>query len=68
MRNDEVHGKEAASIEQKRKERAAITVRELHKLEEQARPSDSNLFYQDVEATIKRVTAPTLEAFIAIKN
>ena len=40
----------------------------LHKLEEQARPSDSNLFYQDVEATIKLATATTLEAFIAMKT
>ena len=68
MRNEGVHGKEAAAIEQKRKERAAITVRELHNLEEQARPSDSNLFYQDVEATIERVPAATLEAFIAMKT
>ena len=68
MRNKEVHGKEAASIEQKRKERAAITVRELHKLEKQARPSDSILFYQDVEATIERVPTATLEAFIAMKT
>ena len=68
MRNDEVHGKEAASIEHKRKERAAITVRALHKLEEQARPSDSILFYQDMEATLKRVPAASLEAFIAMKT
>ena len=68
MRNKEVHGKEAASIEQKRKERAAITVRELHKLEEQSQPSVFILFYQDVEATIERVQATTLEAFIAIKT
>ena len=68
MRNDEVHGKEAASIEQKRKERAAITIRELHKLEEQSQPSDSILIYQDMEATIKRVPAATLEAFIATKT
>ena len=68
MRNKEVHGKEAAAIEQKRKERAAIIVRELHNLEEQARPSDSNLFYQDVEETIERVKASTLEAFIAMKT
>ena len=68
MRNEEVHGKEAAAIEQKRKERAAIIVRKLHKLEEQARPSDSILFYQDVEATIERVPAATLEAFIAMKT
>ena len=44
MRNDKVHGKEAASIEQKRKEKAAITVRALHKLEERARTSNSNFF------------------------
>jgi len=40
MRNEEVHGKEEATIQQKRKEKAAVTVRALHKLEEQARPSD----------------------------
>ena len=68
LRNDEVHGKEEAAIEHKRKERAAMTVRELHKLEEHARPSDSNLFYSDVEETIERVTASTLEAFIAMKT
>ena len=68
MRNEEVHGKEEATIQQKRKEKAAITVRALHKLEEQARPSDSILFYQDVEATIERVPATTLEAFIAMKT
>ena len=68
MRNKEVHGKETASIEQKRKERAAITVQELHKLEEQSRPSDSILFYQDVKATIEQVPAATLEAFIAMKT
>ena len=68
MRNDKVHGKEAAIIEQKRKEKVAITVRVLHKLEEQARPSNSNLFYQDVKETIKRVPAATLEAFISMKT
>mmetsp|Transcript_18530 Transcript_18530/g.20387 ORF Transcript_18530/g.20387 Transcript_18530/m.20387 type:complete len:161 (+) Transcript_18530:85-567(+) len=68
MRNEEVHGKEAAAIEQKRKERAAITVRALHNLEEQARPSDSILFYQDVEATIERVPAATLEGYIAMNT
>mmetsp|Transcript_31538 Transcript_31538/g.35362 ORF Transcript_31538/g.35362 Transcript_31538/m.35362 type:complete len:138 (+) Transcript_31538:156-569(+) len=40
MRNEEVHGKEEATIQQKRKEKVAITVQALHKLEEQARPSD----------------------------
>ena len=68
MRNEEVHGKEEATIQQKRKAKAAITVRALHKLEKQARPCDSNLFYQDVEATIKLVSAATLEGFIAMKN
>ena len=68
LRNDEVHGKEATIVEQKRKEKAVTTVRALHKLEEQARPSDSILFYQDVEATIERVPATTLEAFIAMQT
>ena len=68
MRNEEIHGKEEATIHQKRKEKAAITVQALHKLEEQARPSNSNLFYQDVEATIKLVSAATLEGFIAMKT
>ena len=68
MRNEEVHGKEEATLQQKRKEKVAITVRALHKLEKQARPSDSILFYQDVEATIERVPATTLEAFIAMKT
>ena len=40
----------------------------LHKLEEQARPSDSILFYQDVEETIEHVSAATLEGFIAMKT
>ena len=68
LRNDKVHGKEVATMEQKRKERAVITVRELHNLEEQARPSDSNLFYQDVDETIEKVKASTLEVFIAMKT
>ena len=36
MRNEEVHGKEEATIQQKRKEKAEITFWALHKLEEQA--------------------------------
>ena len=36
MRNEEVHGKEEATTKQKREDKAAITVRALHKLEEQA--------------------------------
>ena len=68
MRNEEVHGKEEATIQQKRKDKAAITVRALQKLEEQARPSDSILFYQDVEETIELASAKSLEGFIAMKN
>ena len=37
-------------------------------MEEKSRPSDSNLFYQDMKATIERVPAATLEAFIAMKT
>ena len=33
----------------KEKKKAAISVRELHKLQEIARPSDAKLFYTDVE-------------------
>ena len=54
--------------QQYNKEKAGITVQALHKLEEQARPSDSNLFYQDVEATIKLVTTATPEGFISMKT
>ena len=49
LRNEKVHGKEEATKQQKRKAKAAISVRVLHKLEEIARPSDSILFYQDVK-------------------
>ena len=68
MRNEEVHGKEEATKQQKRKDKAAITIRALHKLEEQARPSDSILFYSDVEEAIKHATAATLKGFIAMKT
>ena len=67
-RNKEVHSKEETTKQQKRKDKAAITVWALHKLEEQARPSNSNLFYQDVEESIKLATAATLEGFIAMKT
>ena len=50
----EVHGKEEATKQQKRKDKAAISVRALHKLEEIARPSDSFLFYHDVEKEIEQ--------------
>ena len=68
MRNEEVLGKDKATKQQKRKVKAAITVRTLHKLEEQARPSNSILFFSDVEELIKHATATTLEVFIAVKT
>ena len=67
-RNEEVHGKEEATKQQKRKDKAVITVRALHKLEKQARPSDSILFYSDVEEEIEHATAAKLEEFIAMKT
>ena len=48
MRNEEVYGKEEVTKQQKRKEKAVVSVRELHNLEEIARPSDAMLFYEDV--------------------
>ena len=67
LRNEEVHGKKEATKQQKRKAKAAIRVKALHKLEGIARPSDSILFYQDVEKEIEQGTAVKLERFIAIK-
>ena len=49
MRKEEVYGKEEVTKQQKRIEKAAISVRDLHKLQEIARLSDSMLFYQDME-------------------
>ena len=43
-------------------------MRDLHKLQEIARPSDSMLFYQDVEKEIEQGTAAKLEGFIAMKT
>ena len=45
----EVYGKEEVTRQQKRKETAATSVRELHKFQEIARPSDTKLFYADVK-------------------
>ena len=41
MRNEDVYSKEEVTKQQKRKAKAAISVRALYKLEEIARPSDS---------------------------
>ena len=67
MRNEEVHGKDKATKQQKRKDKAAIAVRALHNLQEQARPSDSFLFYSDVEEEIEHATAAKLKGFIILK-
>ena len=45
-----------ATKQQKRKDKAAISVQALHKLEEIAHPSDSFLFYHDVEKEIEQGT------------
>ena len=68
MRKEEVYGKEEVIEQQKRKEKVAISVRDLHKLQEIARPNDSVLFYQNVEKEIEKETAATLEGFVAIKT
>ena len=63
-----VYGKEEVTKQQKRKEKAAISVRELHNLQEIARPSDAKLFYADVKKGIETATAATLEGFVAMKT
>ena len=68
LRNEDVHSKEGATKQQKRKVKAAISVRALHDLQVIARPSDSFLFYQDIEEKIEQVTAAKLEGFIAMKT
>ena len=68
LRNEEVHGKEEATKQQKKKDRAAIIVWSLHNLEEIAHPSDSFLFYQDVEQEIEQAIAVKLEEFIVMKT
>ena len=66
-RNEEVHGKDEATKQQKRKVKAAISGRSLHELQDQARPSDSFLFYLGVEEEIEHATAPKLMGFIVTK-
>ena len=68
LRNKEVNGKEETTKHKKRKDKAAISVRALHDLEEIARPSISFLFYQDVEQEIEQASGVKLEGFIAIKT
>ena len=66
MRKEEVYGKEEGTRQQIRKEKAATRVRELHKLQETERPSDSKIFYADMERQIETSTAATLEGFVAM--
>ena len=68
MRNEDVHGKEEAIKQQKRKTKAAISARALHKPEEIARPNDSILFYQEVEIEIEQGITIKLEGFIAMET
>ena len=68
MRNKEVYGMDEAIQQQKRKVKAAISVQALHDLREQARPSDSFLFYPDEEEEIEYTTAAKLEGFIVMKT
>ena len=56
MKKEEVYGKEEVIKQQIRKQKAATKVRELHKLQEIARPSDTRLFYADVEKEIETAT------------
>ena len=63
IRNEEDHGKNKAT---KRKVKTAISVWALHDLQEQERPSNSFLFYPDVEGEIKHATVAKLEEFIAM--
>ena len=61
MRNDDVHGKEEVTKQQKRKDKAAISVRALHKLEEIACPSDSFLFYHNLKKEKEQGTVVKLK-------
>ena len=68
LRNEEVHGKEEVTKQQKRKAEAAIRVRALHNRQEIARPSDSFLFYQDIGEEIKHAIVVKLDEFNAMKT
>ena len=67
-RNEEVYGKVEATKQQKRKVKAVISVQALNDLQKIARPSDSFLFYQDVEEEIEHAMMVKLEGFIAMKT
>ena len=52
----------------KEKKKVAVSVWELHDLQEIARPSNAKLFYEDMEKEIEKGTAATLEWFVVIKT
>ena len=60
--------KEEVTKQQIRKEKAAIRVRELHKLQEIARPSDAKLFYADGDKQIETSTVVTLKGSVAMET
>ena len=68
MKNEEVHGKEEATKQQKRKAKVAISVWSLHDLQELACPSDSFLFYPNVGEEIEHATVAKLEGFIVMET
>ena len=56
----------ARTKQQKWKVKAGSSVQDLHKLQDQAGPSNSFLFYWDVGEEIEHATAAKLERFIAM--
>ena len=68
IRNKEVHGKDKATKQKQRKAKAAISVQDLHKLQDQACPRNAFLFYQDVEEEIEHEKEAKLEGFIAMET
>ena len=67
IRKEKVYGKEEVTKPQIRK-KAATRVRELHKLQEIARPSDAKLLCADGDNQIETSTAATLKGFLAMKT
>ena len=67
IRNGKDYGKNKVKKQQKRKAKVAISVWALYNLQGQDHPSDSFLFYSDVEE-IKHTAAAKVEGFIAMKT
>ena len=68
MRKEEVYGKEEVTKQQKKKEKAAVSMRDLNRLQEISRLSNAKLFYEDVEKEREKGTAAILEGFVAMKT